>query len=276
MSPVRSAILGPRSRPREVEMSRLAAVLGATSAILASLLPAPLAAQHVVEGRVVSAADGMPVEDASVRVAGEDLLVGTDSAGYFRFEVPEDRPGVALEIRVIGFTPFNRTWLLPLERPLVIGLKREAIPLAGIDVDVDRPTGWTARPLEYKLKFRVRSLMAIDRSATASDLREFPHQEAELWDFLPHMNVFAFADGGFIASGRVPSPAFVMDDRSVSFDEFRAYPVGEICRLDVVTIPSPGPVKGGLVMAYSCQFLMDVATGERMLSPFLPIGLGGA
>ncbi|HZX24134.1 MAG TPA: hypothetical protein VFF18_11395, partial [Woeseiaceae bacterium] len=134
------------------------------------------------------------------------------------------------------------------------------------------PTGWTARSLDYKVKFRVRSLMGIDRTATVSDLREFAHQEAELWDFLPRMGIFTFANGGFIASGRVPSPSYVIDDRGVVFDEFRSYPVRDICHLDVVTFPSPGATKGGLVMAYTCQFLRDVMTGKRTLSPFLPLG----
>jgi len=152
----------------------------------------------------------------------------------------------------------------------VIALEREAVPLEGIDVEVNRPTGWTARPLEYKLKFRVRSLMGIDRTATLADLRAFEHQEAEIWDFLPQMNVFGLVDGGFISNGRVPRPSYVIDDRSVVFDEFRTYPVEDFCRLDVVTFPRPGARKGGLVMAYTCDYLMDVVTGKERMTPFLP------
>jgi len=231
---------------------------------------AALDAQHTVEGRVVSAENGLPIEDATIRVVGEGLTLGTDSLGAFRFELPGDRAGFALEIEVIGFAPMNRTWILPLEAPLLIGLEREAVPIEGIDVEVDRPTGWTARPLEYKLEFRVRSQQGIDRVAGLAELRAFEHQQAEIWDFLPEMTVAPLLDGGFFMSGRVENPGFIMDDRNVVFDEFRSYPVEDICRIEVVTIPVPGARKSGFVQAYTCDFLMDVATGERSLSPFLP------
>jgi len=239
-------------------------------ALMALTVAIPCSAQQTVTGRVISAEDGEPLEEVTVRVVGEGIVLGTDSTGAFSFRLPDGRPGFALEIEVIGFTPFNRTWLLPLERPLVVALEREAIPLEGIDVEVDPPTGWTARPLEYKLDFRVRSLMGIDRTASAADLRGFEHQGAEIWDFLPQMNVGYYGLEGFIANGLVPRPGFVIDDRNVVFDEFRSYPVEEICRLDVVTFPRPGATKGGLVMAYTCEFLMDVVTGEERLTPFLP------
>jgi len=239
-------------------------------AAAALLLAAPLAAQQTIEGRVLSAADGMPIEDVTVRVVGEDRVVGTDSAGYFRFDIPQGRPGFALQIEVIGFIPVQRTWVLPLEAPLVIALEQDVVPLEGIDVMVDQPTGWTARPLSYKLKWRVRSLMGIDKSASAADLRAFEHQEAEIWDFLPEMNVFGMLDGGFMSFGRVRSPSYVIDDRNVVFEEFRSYPVEDFCRLDVVTFPRPGPAKAGLVMGYTCDYLWAVARGEERMTPFLP------
>ena len=245
---------------------------GAMLTVLGLVVPSSVVAQHVVEGRVLNAADGMPIEDVTVRVPSEDLQIGTDSAGEFRFEVPENRQGVALDIEVIGFAPVNRTWMLPLERPIVIALEREAVELEGIEVDVDRPTGWSARPLEYQLKYRVRSLQGIDRTATMADLRAFPHQEAEVWDFLPDMNIAigVGCEECIMSSGRIPSPSFIIDDRSVDFYEFRLYPVEEICRVDVVTFPVAGsPEEKGLVMAYTCQFLRDVAAGKRTLSPFL-------
>lgn len=257
-------------------MRRVVAASSTMLGLLGLLVPSALLAQHVVEGRVLNAADGMPVEDVTIRVPSEDLQLGTDSAGQFRFEVPDDRQGVVLEVEVIGFAPINRTWMLPLERPIVIALEREAVELEGIDVDVDRPSGWAARPLEHQLKYRVRSMMGIDRTATAADLRAFPHQEAEVWDFLPRMTIATGAGCPecIMASGRIPDPSFVINDQSVSFDEFRSYAVEEICRVDVVTLPVAGsPSEKGVVIAYTCQFLRDVATGKRSLS-LVPRGGG--
>lgn len=227
-----------------------------------SVLPPAVAAQHVVEGRIVGSADGMPIEDVTVTVVGEGLVIGTDSAGTFRFELPADRPGVALEVEVIGYEAFNRTWILPLAEPIVIGLRREAVELEGIDVAVDRPS----MSLSEMLEFRVRSIPgAIPRTASPAQLRAFEHQEAEIWDFLPDMTVAidAGCDGCIMASGRF-RPSFIVDTRTVSLDEFRSWPVEDICRVDVVPIKRMGGTTG-FVMAYTCDFLREVATGERTM-----------
>lgn len=238
--------------------------------LAAALAPlAPLSAQHVVEGRVVAQANARPLEAVTVAVVSEGFLVGTDSTGAFRFEVPADRPGVALEITTIGFETFNRTFILPLDEPLAIGLERDAVELEGIDVEVERPR----RTMQETLEFRVKSVQnGIPRTATAAELRAFEHQEAETWDFLRTMNVGVGAgcEQCIMASGRIPDPAFIVDDRRVSFDEFRSYPVGEVCRVDVVTIPIAfSPTEQGFVMAYTCAFLRDVATGRRSLPMLL-------
>lgn len=248
-----------------------------TLAVLCLLAPSSILAQHVVEGRVLNAVDGLPLEEVTIRVPSEDLQIGTDSVGGFRFELPEDRLGVALEIRVIGFAAISRTWMLPLESPIVLALEREAVELEGIDVDVDRPTGWAARPLEYQLQYRVRRMMGIERTATAADLRSFSDQKAEVWAFLPQMTIATGAGCPqcIMASGRIPNPSFIIDERGVSFDEFRSYAVEEICRVDVVTLPRAGSSsEGGVVIAYTCRFLRDVASGKRTLS-FVPGGNGG-
>jgi len=250
---------------------------------LALFQAAGLSAQQVIEGKILRASDGAPIEDVSVRVVGEDLLVGSDSLGVFRFNLPDDRPGFALEIEVIGFTPVQRTWMLPLERPLVIALEQDVVPLEGIDVDVDRPSGWTARPMEEKLEFRATQIMGNHRSADLRKLRDFEHQEAEIWDFLPQMNAVGLYDGGFRSGGYVRAPTYILDDRMVAFDEFRSYAVGEMCRLDLVTIPRLGRGRlngsssnyGGVVLGYTCAYLMDVATGRRTLTPFLPESIEG-
>jgi len=102
-----------------------------------------------------------------------------------------------------------------------------------------------------------------------ADLRAFEHQEAEIWDFLPEMTVAidAGCDGCIMAAGRF-RPTFIVDDRSVSLDEFRSWPVEDICRVDVVTIKRMGGTTG-FVMAYTCGLLRDVAMGKRTLPPFL-------
>ena len=229
----------------------------------------PASAQQTIQGRVLNAAGGMPIEDVTIRVVGEDLVLGTDSTGAFSFQLPEDRPGFALQIEVIGFATFNRTWMLPLERDLVIGIEREAVQLEGIDVEVDRG-GMT--PAE-RLRYRIRSIPGgIPRTATAADLRAFEGQNAEVLQFFPAMTVATGAgcESCLMASGRFDPDRWILDDREVAFDEFRSYSVGELCRIDVVTIPQAGsPTERGVVIGYTCDFMRRIAMGEEKLQLLL-------
>jgi len=239
--------------------TRRAPVLLAAGLIAAA---SPLAAQQTIEGRVLNASSGEPLEDVSVRVVGEGLLVGTDSAGVFRFDLPEGRPGFALEVQVIGFAPIHRTWMLPLERELVIALEREAVQLEGIDVEVDRGR----MTLNEALDRRVRSIeRGIARTARAADLRAFPGQNAEVFAFFPWMTIGTNAgcDGCLMSNGRVRPNVWTIDDRVVAREEFEMMSVGDMCRIDVVTIPRLGHgVDRGMVFGYTCDFLMKAATGE--------------
>jgi len=237
-------------------------------------VPGSLSAQQTIEGRVLSALDGAPLQDVSVRVVGEDMLVGTDSAGRFRFELPEDREGVGLQIQVIGFAPIARTWMLPLERPLVIGLEQEAIALEGLEARVRVPV---VERMDARLKANAR---LVSRTADQVALRSFEHQEWEVWEFLPEMNVvrgFGAAldcNDCLIMNGPFRARFFV-DEFQVPIEQFRMTPVGEFCRIDVVRQPpKPRPnfqlveAVGG-VHAYTCDFMQAVARGERSLSPML-------
>lgn len=241
------------------------------SLLAVAVLPTALSAQHVVEGRVVSSSDGMPVVDVSVRAVGEGLQVGTDSAGIFRFELPEDRPGVALRLEVIGYRVFDRTWILPLTEPLTIALEPEAIELEGIEVE-------TRLPILERMHTRLRQNAQLQyRTADRWQLRRFPHQDADLYDFLPDMTVatgIMACDSCMMMNGTMRARFFV-DEFEVGYGHFRSYTVAEICRVEVVrepARPTPGvnmiEARGG-VHAYTCDFMRELESGERPMSPFL-------
>ena len=251
-------------------MSRTATLI-AWLLFAALVAPSHARAQHVVEGRVVSATTGAPLESVTVRVPGESVLVGTDALGRFRFELPEDRPGVALRLEVIGFRTFDRTWILPLAEPLLIGLEREAIELDGITV---------LAPVPVLERMHVRLRQNADLSARTADrwqLRRFAHQDADLYDFLPDMNVatgIMACDTCMMMNGTMRA-RFFMDDFEIGYEHFRSYTMAEICRIEVVRqIPNPGTnfdmveAQGG-VHAYTCDFMEEVESGKRPLSPFL-------
>jgi len=128
------------------------------------------------------------------------------------------------------------------------------------------------------LEYRVRSVPGgIPRTADAAALRAFADQNAEILNFFPAMTVATGAgcESCLTSSGRFDPDRWVIDDREVLFDEFRTYPVRDFCRLDVVTVPIPGrTMEQGFVIAYTCEFLRDVATGEETL-PLLLTNLWG-
>jgi len=252
-------------------MAKIGAIPTLALLVLVLLGSTPLSAQHVVEGRIVNAADAAPIEDVSVAVPSEGILVGTDAEGYFRFEVPQDRPGVALEVRVIGFTTFNRTWMLPLEGPLLIGLEQDAIPLEGIEARVEKP-------VVEKMDRRVRmATRVVSRVANSADLRAFEYQEAEIWDFFPEMQVAALgACPDCLNMGGRFTAIYFVDDLPVEREHLRSFRVGEICRVEVVRLQVPPDHRNpnmfrtpGGVHAYTCRYMLQVARGERTMPPVL-------
>ncbi len=253
---------------------RVPLVVGLATLLATALLPRAGVAQHVVEGRVVSASDGFAVEGASIRVVGEDLTIEPDSTGRFRFELPADRPGVALDVEARDHVTVTRTWILPLAESITIVLRRDVVELDPIGVEVDREPkrGWTSRPLEWQLQFRVRRLEGIERTATLRDLRDFPDQTADPWAFLPAMTIATdVGEQGCIMMAGRSCPTLYMDDRKMELDQWRMWRVEEICRVDAVRFPRGG----SMILAYTCDFIRDLGAGKRTLSPFIGQSRGG-
>ena len=161
-----------------------------------------------------------------------------------------------------------------LGEALAVALEQDGVPLVGIDVEVERGVMTADEMLEY----RIRSVPGgIPRTATASDLRAFEGQNAGVLQFFPQMQIATGAGCGscLMSNGRFDPDRWVLDDRVMSFDEFRSYAVGELCRIDVVTVQIPqDPMEKGFVMAYTCGYLRRVALGEETL-PILLTSLWG-
>lgn len=253
---------------------RVPVVVGLATLLATAPFPGAVSAQHVVEGRVVASSDGFAVAGASIRVVGENLTIEPDSTGRFRFELPADRPGVALEVEAPDHVTVTRTWILPLAAPITIGLRRDVIELdpIGVEIDRDPKRGWTSRPLEWQFQFRVRRLMGMERTATLRDLRDFPNQSADPWAFLPTLTIATDVgrEGCIMMAGKT-CPTFFMDDREMELEQWRSWRVEEICRVDAVRFTG----SGSAILAYTCDFIRDLATGKRTLSPFLGGSRGG-
>jgi len=97
-------------------------------ALVLVVAPRPAVAQQVVQGRVADADTGRPLARVAVSVMGEGARTTTDSIGGFRLDVAGDAPGIALSFVHAGYTPLRRSWVLPLDAPIVVGLSREVPP----------------------------------------------------------------------------------------------------------------------------------------------------
>jgi hypothetical protein len=257
----RAARLGHRGR-RCAEL--LAAVLLAAAA-------APTAAQQQVRGTVVDQGTGRPLPGVAVEVVESGRTVATDSVGRFAVHLPDTAQVLSLTFSTLGYASLTRSYLLPLDRSLAVGLTSTAVEIEGIEVRA-------RRPLLERMDGRLSALGRFaTRTASQGELRAFAHQEADLYDFLPEMNVAVgvtgclecmMMNGGFRAR-------FFLDDFEIPMDEFRSLAVEQICRVEVVRkTPRPGrnstliDATGG-VHAYTCDYMMAVARGEETLTPFL-------
>jgi hypothetical protein len=230
-------------------------------------MPGTGAAQLVVEGQLVDQETGQALADVLVRVTSEGTAGTTDAEGLFRLEVPDGRPGVTLSIAVPGYASLTRTWILPLERPLTIGLTRAGSAAAGAPVAID---DGVVEQLDDRLDRIRRGRTWV---ADEEELRAHVRQQSELLRVLVAplsaldipCGACAVLDGGIGAR-------LTVDEAVVGLAEFRAIRIARVCRVEVVRMDTPSHpnirIVGGAsgIHAYTCEFLGAVSTGERILA----------
>jgi hypothetical protein len=237
-------------------------------ALLASvLLPVAATAQLVVDGLLVDQETGAPLAGVVVRATSEGTSVTTDSAGGFRLEVPAGRPGVTLSIDLPGYASLTRTWILPLDRPITIGMTRAVTAAAGVPVPIDDA-------VVDRLKDRLERIEG-GRTwvADEDELRAHVRQQSEVLRILVSplaafdipCGACAVLDGGIGAR-------LTVDEERVDVQAFRAVRVAEVCRVEVVRMPTPPHpnirIVGGAsgIHVYTCGFLGAVSAGDRALA----------
>ncbi len=224
-------------------------------------------AQLVVAGQLVDQETGRPLVDVPVRATNEGTSAITDSNGAFRLEVPDGRPGVTLSIQVSGYASLTRTWILPLDRPLTIGMIRAGRPAA-------TPTPPIDRGVVDRLDARLGRI-AGGRAwvADEGELRSYVRQQSEILRVLVSpLAAFDIPCGACAVLDGGVGARLVVDERVVEIEAFRNVRIAEICRVEIVRLETPAHpnirIVGGAsgIHAYTCGFLGDVSAGERELA----------
>ena len=223
-----------------------------------------------MSGQLVDQETGRPLAEVMVRAASEGTATTTDARGAFRLEVPDDRPGVTLAIEVPGYAALTRTWILPLERPLTIGMERvgEIVEPGTVPIDDD-----VVDRLDRRLG-RIeggRTWVADER-----ELRSYVRQQSELFRILVGpLAAFDVPCGACAVLDGDVGARLVVDEQVVDIRAFRAVRIANVCRLEVVRMDTPAHpnirIVGGAsgIHAYTCDFLGAVSSGERTLAPEL-------
>ena len=195
-------------------------LVGTALAAIALVLPAAGVAQRmVVNGRALGS-DGVPIEDATVRLipvenAARLRTVGTDALGYFAFyEVAAG--AYTLEIERIGYARHNRpVHVSERDVALEIALAADAVALPGVSVEAERG------------RLRARFEDAAGRTAyeiAGTDLKAVPSLvEADpirAVDVLPGVNTVSDFSAAFNVRGGSADQNLILLDRVPIFNPF--------------------------------------------------------
>ncbi|MCK5134379.1 MAG: carboxypeptidase-like regulatory domain-containing protein [Bacteroidales bacterium] len=94
--------------------------------------PAPLIEEidrPILKGRIMDSRSGKPLPYTTIALSGTSLGSITNQTGEFSFKLPGDLPDPMLVISYLGYKSMFLPISYPVEKELVIRLKRETIPL---------------------------------------------------------------------------------------------------------------------------------------------------
>jgi len=250
---------------------RLRAPLRFTRALALGLLlllalPGAGSAQHIVEGRIGDPGSSTPIAGASVRAVGVGAGGSTDASGAFRFEVPDSLVGVTLVIQHPDYEALSRSWVLPLDLPILAALERR-LPARTVE-EIDIPEF-----VLHEMDARLRRLTRYEsRRMDPRDLRDVDDAAAlllsETQEMLDDLGLSCRACTG--VDGGTGTLLF-LDGASAPLADVRPLRVAEVCRVEAIRLPTPEHESITVVTAigglhiYTCTYLEAVTSGELQL-----------
>ncbi len=175
--------------------------------VAAHQLEAQTGATGLIDGRVRSGPTQQPIANATVRVAGTELVVVSGDDGRFKLRAPA---GVArLEVRAIGFAPIVRSdVVVSAGKPttVIIDLQPRVVQLAGVEV---KPTYFEP----------TRETPVSTQRFTAEEIRRTPGVQEDVIravSVLPGVGVTTAGRNDLVVRGGAPfENLFVVDNIEV-------------------------------------------------------------
>lgn len=246
----------PRARTRAITAPGTS--LSETDVVSSSEKQGAVSADTTITGVVRDGSDGRFLPGVFVRV--QELRIGavSDSSGVFLLrDVPEGEHVLLFD--ALGYTPLALPVQAPLPDSLLeVALAVRPIELAPLEVRVDR--------VIRQLDARLRAYQAVPRVADANFLRELD----EVLDPKFALIKMGLGEGECTSGdcmrmfGKSKPVRTVVNDFPVSFDEFRAIPIRDLCRVEALYDRGSG---FHTVFAFTCAFLRKNAEG---LAPIVP------
>ncbi len=192
-----------------MRVGALHALTAAATLLLAAAnrLDAQSGATGLIDGRVRSGPTQQPIANATVRVAGTELVVVSSDDGRFRLRAPAGV--VRLEVRAIGFAPIVRSdVVVSAGKPttVIIDLQPRVVQLAGVEV---KPTYFEP----------TRETPVSTQRFTAEEIRRTPGVQEDVIraiSVLPGVGVTTAGRNDLVVRGGAPfENLFVVDNIEV-------------------------------------------------------------
>jgi len=255
--------------------NRLILVLIAMLSLLS--VQTPLHAQRAsLEGIVVAAETGEPLEDVLVRAEASGVVAVTDDEGRFRLtRLPEGE--TAVSFHRFGYATDSVTVTLPTDEGLRVELEVRPIELEGLEATATSFATRFART-RVELDRRLARLPGQNRAVDAATIRTYDEDHAS--DPLKLLSReldagWAFGDALINFYGRKLRPEVYIDEKRTFLFKVTHNLPSTFCRIELYVPPRRTyrlDDRPPQIRAYTCPFMVRVAEGEEELSRYLSTG----
>jgi len=257
-----------------VKNTRLIPVLVAIVSLLS--VRTPLHGQRFpLEGTVVAAGTGEPLEDVLVRAEASGMVGVTDDEGRFRLNrLPEGE--TAVSFHRFGYATDSVRVTLPTEEEVRVELELRPIELEGLEATATSFATRFART-RVELDRRLARLPGQNRAVDAATIRTYDEDhQSDPWKLLSREldADWAFGDALVNFYGRKLRPEVYIDEKRTWLFKVTHELPSTFCRIELYVPPRKARKyrlddRPPQIRAYTCPFMVRVAEGEEELSRYL-------
>jgi len=226
-----------------------------------------------LEGTVVAAGTGEPLEDVLVRAEASGVVGVTDDDGRFRLtRLPEGE--TAVSFHRFGYAIDAVTVTLPTDAELRVELEPRPIELEGLEATATSFATRFART-RVELDRRLARLPGQNRAVDAATIRTYDEDhQSDPWKLLSRELDAAWAFGDALVNfyGRKLRPEVYIDEKRTWLFKVTHELPSTFCRIELYVPPRETyrlDDRPPQIRAYTCPFMVRVAEGEEELSRYL-------